>query len=161
MFDNDISIDLGTATMLVYIRNKGIVLREPTVIAVNTKTNEVCAVGKEALRMLGRTPPHIQAVRPLIDGVISNLTLTEEMIKYFFKKILSRTIGRPRIMMCVPSGVTDENASSSAIANSASGPNESAPETDIAAGAESVHRSVTPNVAAFDTVGAPFSRATE
>lgn len=107
MFDNDISIDLGTATMLVYIRNKGIVLREPTVIAVNTKTNEVCAVGKEALRMLGRTPPHIQAVRPLIDGVISNLTLTEEMIKYFFKKILSRTIGRPRIMMCVPSGVTD------------------------------------------------------
>ena len=107
MFDNDISIDLGTATMLVYIKNKGIVLREPTVIAVNTKTNEVCAVGKEALRMLGRTPPHIQAVRPLIDGVISNLTLTEEMIKYFFKKILSRTIGRPRIMMCVPSGVTD------------------------------------------------------
>ena len=107
MFNNDISIDLGTATMLVYIKNKGIVLREPTVIAVNTKTNEVCAVGKEALRMLGRTPPHIQAVRPLIDGVISNLTLTEEMIKYFFKKILSRTIGRPRIMMCVPSGVTD------------------------------------------------------
>lgn len=107
MFDNDISIDLGTATMLVYIKNKGIVLREPTVIAVNTKTNEVCAVGKDALKMLGRTPPHIQAVRPLIDGVISNLTLTEEMIKYFFKKILSRTIGRPRIMMCVPSGVTD------------------------------------------------------
>lgn len=107
MFDNDISIDLGTATMLVYIKNKGIVLREPTVIAVNTKTNEVRAVGKEALKMLGRTPPHIQAVRPLIDGVISNLTLTEEMIRYFFKKILSRTIGRPRIMMCVPSGVTD------------------------------------------------------
>ncbi len=107
MFDNDISIDLGTATMLVYIKSKGIVLREPTVIAVNTKTNEVCAVGKDALKMLGRTPPHIQAVRPLIDGVISNLTLTEEMIKYFFKKILSRTIGRPRIMMCVPSGVTD------------------------------------------------------
>lgn len=107
MFDNDISIDLGTATMLVYIKNKGIVLREPTVIAVNTKSNEVCAVGKGALKMLGRTPPHIQAVRPLIDGVISNLTLTEEMIKYFFKKILSRTIGRPRIMMCVPSGVTD------------------------------------------------------
>lgn len=107
MFDNDISIDLGTATMLVYIKNKGIVLREPTVIAVNTLTNEVCAVGRDALKMLGRTPPHIQAVRPLIDGVISNLTLTEEMIKYFFKKIFSRTIGRPRIMMCVPSGVTD------------------------------------------------------
>ena len=65
MFNNDISIDLGTATVLVYIKNKGIVLREPTVIAVNTKTNEVCAVGKDALAMLGRTPPHIQAVRPL------------------------------------------------------------------------------------------------
>ena len=106
MFNNDISIDLGTATVLVYIKNKGIVLREPTVIAVNTKTNEVCAVGKDALAMLGRTPPHIQAVRPLIDGVISNLTLTQEMIKHFFSKIFSRTIGHPRIMMCVPSGVT-------------------------------------------------------
>lgn len=107
MFSNDISIDLGTATMLVYIKNKGIVLREPTVIAVNTKTNEVCGVGNDALKMLGRTPPHIQAVRPLIDGVISNLTLTQEMIKHFFRKIFSRTIGHPRIMMCVPSGVTD------------------------------------------------------
>ena len=107
MLNNDISIDLGTATVLVYIKNKGIVLREPTVIAVNTKTNEVCAVGKDALAMLGRTPPHIQAVRPLIDGVISNLTLTQEMIKHFFSKIFSRTIGHPRIMMCVPSGVTD------------------------------------------------------
>ncbi len=107
MFSSDISIDLGTATMLVYIKNKGIVLREPTVIAVNTKTNEVCAVGNDALVMLGRTPPHIQAVRPLIDGVISNLTLTQEMIKHFFRKIFSRTAGHPRIMMCVPSGVTD------------------------------------------------------
>ena len=107
MFSNDISIDLGTATMLVYIKNKGIVLREPTVIAVNTKTNEVCGVGNAALKMLGRTPPHIQAVRPLIDGVISNLTLTQEMIRHFFKKIFARTVGHPRIMMCVPSGVTD------------------------------------------------------
>lgn len=107
MFNNDISIDLGTATMLVYIKNKGIVLREPTVIAVNTQTNEVCGVGNEALAMLGRTPPYIQAVRPLIDGVISNLTLTQEMIRRFFKKIFIHTIGHPRIMMCVPSGVTD------------------------------------------------------
>ena len=107
MFGNDISIDLGTATMMVYIKNKGIVLREPTVIAVNTKTNEVCAVGEDALRMLGRTPPYIQAVRPLIDGVISNLTLTQEMIRRFFRRIFARTIGHPRIMMCVPSGVTD------------------------------------------------------
>ncbi len=107
MFSNDISIDLGTATILVYIKNKGIVLREPTVIAVNTKTNKVCAAGGEALAMLGRTPPHIRAVRPLIDGVISNLTLTQEMIKYFFTKIFARTLGHPRIMMCVPSGITD------------------------------------------------------
>lgn len=107
MFSNDISIDLGTATILVYIKNKGIVLHEPTVIAVNTKTNEVCGVGNEALAMVGRTPPHIQAVRPLIDGVISNLTLTQEMIKHFFAKIFSRTLGHPRIMMCVPSGITD------------------------------------------------------
>lgn len=107
MFGNDISIDLGTATVLVYIKNKGIVLREPTVIAVNTDTNEVCAVGHEALDMLGRTPPNIKAVRPLIDGVISSLTLTQEMIKHFMKKIMRRSIGNPRIMMCVPSGVTD------------------------------------------------------
>lgn len=107
MFNNDISIDLGTATILVYIKNKGIVLCEPTVIAVNTRTNEVCAVGNEAMAMLGRTPPHIQAVRPLIDGVISNLTLTQEMIKHFFTKIFARTLGHPRIMMCVPSGITD------------------------------------------------------
>lgn len=107
MFANDISIDLGTATVQVYIKNRGIVLREPTVIAVNTSTNEVCGVGNEALKMLGRTPPNIQAVRPLIDGVISNFTLTREMIKRFLAKILSKTVGHPRIMMCVPSGVTD------------------------------------------------------
>lgn len=107
MFTNDISIDLGTATVQVYIKNKGIVLREPTVIAVNTNINEVCGVGHEALSMLGKTPPHIQAVRPLVDGVISNFTLTKEMIKAFLSKILSRTIGHPRIMMCVPGGITD------------------------------------------------------
>ena len=107
MFGNDISIDLGTATVQVYIKGRGIVLREPTVIAVNTDTNEVCGVGNEALAMLGRTPPHIQAVRPLIDGVISNFTLVHEMIKLFLEKILSRVSGHPRIMMCVPSGITD------------------------------------------------------
>lgn len=107
MFNNDISIDLGTATVQVYIKNKGIVLSEPTVIAVNTDTNEICAVGKDALEMLGRTPPFIKAVRPLHDGVISNFTLANEMIKAFLAKALSRTIGHPRIMMCVPGGVTD------------------------------------------------------
>lgn len=107
MFNNDISIDLGTATVQVYIKNKGIVLREPTVIAVNTTTDEVCGVGSEALLMLGRTPPDIKVVRPLIDGVISSLTLTQEMIKHFLGTVLSGVSGMPRIMMCVPSGITD------------------------------------------------------
>lgn len=107
MFNNDISIDLGTATVQVYIKNKGIVLREPTVIAVNSDSNEVCGVGREALSMLGRTPPNIKVVRPLIDGVISSLTLTQEMIKHFLSRVLSGISGMPRIMMCVPSGITD------------------------------------------------------
>ena len=106
MFSNDISIDLGTATMQVYIKNKGIVLQEPTVIAVDTETNEVKAVGNEAMLMLGKTPPHIKAVRPLNDGVISNLTLTQEMIRRFLSKIRAIKLGHPRIMMCVPSGIT-------------------------------------------------------
>ncbi len=107
MFGNDISIDLGTATVLVYIKGKGIVLNEPTVIAVNTDTNEVVGVGNEAMKMVGRTPPNIRAVHPLEDGVISNYTLAQEMIRRLIKKILHRVPGRPRIMMCVPSGVTD------------------------------------------------------
>ena len=106
MFSSDISIDLGTATMQVYIKNKGIVLQEPTVIAVDTETNEVKAVGDKAMLMLGKTPPHIKAVRPLNDGVISNLTLTQEMIRRFLSKVRAIKIGHPRIMMCVPSGIT-------------------------------------------------------
>lgn len=107
MFDNDISIDLGTATVLVCIKNKGIVLNEPSVIAVNTDTNEVCGVGSTALKMMGRTPPNIKTVRPLNDGVISNLTLTQEMIKAFLSKIFLRVSGSSRVMMCVPSGITN------------------------------------------------------
>ncbi len=107
MFNSDIGIDLGTATVLIYIKGKGIVLREPSVVAVNTRTNAVCAVGEAAHKMLGRTPPFIQAVRPLNDGVISNYTLTEAMVKTFIKKASAKTFGHPRIMMCVPSGITD------------------------------------------------------
>ena len=107
MFSNDISIDLGTATVLVYVKNKGIVLNEPSVIAVNTETEQVLAVGSDAVKMLGKTPPHIKAVRPLEDGVISSLTLTQEMIRLFLAKVLTYHIGHPRIMMCVPSGITD------------------------------------------------------
>jgi len=107
MFSDDISIDLGTTSMLVYIKDKGIVLQEPTVIAVDNESNAVRAVGSAAVEMLGRTPPNISAVRPLIDGVISNLTLTREMIKYFLSKIRAIRLFHPRIMMCVPSGITD------------------------------------------------------
>ncbi len=107
MFGNDISIDLGTATVLIYVKNKGIVLNEPSAIAVNTDTEEVIAVGEEAVRMIGKTPPYIRTVRPLRDGVISSLTLTQEMIRLFLQKVLAHSIGHPRIMMCVPSGITD------------------------------------------------------
>ena len=107
MFGNDISIDLGTSTMLVYIKGRGVILNEPTVIAVNTDTEEVVGVGKDALEMHGRTPPYIKTIHPLRDGVISNFTLTQEMIQGLIKKVLHRVPGRPRIMMCVPSGITD------------------------------------------------------
>ena len=107
MFTNDISIDLGTATTLVYIKGRGVVLTEPTVIAVNTQTNKVVGVGTAACKMIGRTPPNIKAVHPLRDGVISDYTLALEMIKRLIKTVIKRVPGRPRIMMCVPSGVTD------------------------------------------------------
>lgn len=107
MFSNDISIDLGTATVLIYIKGKGIVLREPSVIAVNTDTNKVCAVGEEAFEMLGKTPDNIKVVKPLTDGVISSCTLTQEMIKIFLSRVMKNMFVHPRIMMCVPSGITN------------------------------------------------------
>ena len=107
MFVNDISIDLGTATILVYIKGRGVVLNEPTVIAVNTRTNSVVAVGSEAGAMIGRTPPEIKVVHPLRDGVISDYTLTLELIKRLIERVINRVPGRARIMMCVPSGITD------------------------------------------------------
>ena len=104
----DIAIDLGTATVLIYVKGKGIVLREPSVVAVNAETNKVEGVGFEAQRMLGRAPETITVVRPLRDGVISDLDVTEAMLDLFMKKALPhRGLFRPRIAMCVPSGVTD------------------------------------------------------
>ena len=103
----DIGIDLGTATVIVYIKGRGIVLREPSVVAVNNTTGEVLAVGKEARRMLGRTPGNIVATRPLRDGVISNYTVTEKMLKYFINKVCGKFIFAPRIMICIPSQVTE------------------------------------------------------
>ena len=102
MFGQDIGIDLGTATVIAYVKGKGIVLREPSVVAVNNVTNEVLAVGHEARRMLGRTPGNIVATRPLRDGVISDYTVTEKMLKYFINKIGGRFLFAPRIMICIP-----------------------------------------------------------
>lgn len=107
MFGQDIGIDLGTATVIAYVKGKGIVLREPSVVAVNNNTKEVLAVGHEARRMLGRTPGNIVATRPLRDGVISDYTVTEKMLKYFISKIGGRFLFAPRIMICIPSQVTE------------------------------------------------------
>lgn len=104
----DIGIDLGTASILVYVRGKGVVLKEPSVVAFDRDTNEIKAIGEEARMMLGRTPGNIVAVRPLRKGVISDYTVTEKMIKYFVQKSLGkRTLKKPRISVCVPSGVTE------------------------------------------------------
>ena len=107
MFGIDIGVDLGTANVLVYEKKKGIVLREPSVVAVNRDTGEVLAVGEEAKQMIGRTPGNIAAIRPLRDGVIADYNVTETMLRYFIEKVIGHSfVFRPRIMICVPSGVT-------------------------------------------------------
>lgn len=107
-FANEVGIDLGTANVLVYIKGKGIVLNEPAVVAINKDTNEILAVGEEARQMLGRTPGNIVAVRPLKDGVISDYDITERMLKHFIRKTCGAgKFFKPKIMVCVPSGVTE------------------------------------------------------
>ena len=108
IFSNDLAIDLGTANTVVYVRNKGIVLNEPSVVAVKTGSNEVLAAGKRAKEMLGKTPESIIASRPLRDGVIANFELTESMLRYFIRAVHDdrRTLIRPRIIVGVPSGIT-------------------------------------------------------
>lgn len=104
----EVGIDLGTANVLVYIKGKGIVLNEPSVVAVNQDTDEILAIGEEARQMLGRTPANIIAAKPLKDGVISDYDITERMLKYFIRKTCgSGRFFKPRIMVCVPSGVTE------------------------------------------------------
>ena len=102
----DMAVDLGTANTLVYVRGRGIVLNEPSVVAVNIKDGRPLAVGAEAKRMIGRTPGHIQAVRPLRDGVINNFEITEKMLRYFITRVHQRRWAKPRMVICVPSGVT-------------------------------------------------------
>ncbi len=109
-FSKDIGIDLGTANTLVYVKGKGIVINEPSVVAVNQRTKQILAIGTEAQRMVGRTPPHIVATRPLVDGVISDFEITEQMLRYFIDKVHNQTysfLRRPRVVIGIPSGVTE------------------------------------------------------
>lgn len=102
----DIGVDLGTATVLVYIKGKGIVLHEPSVVALDSQTNRVLAVGQEASMMIGRTPGNIRAVRPLKEGVIADFDVTELMLKHFLAKVCKNILAKPRVMVCVPAGIT-------------------------------------------------------
>lgn len=109
LFSNSIGVDLGTTNTLVYVRDYGIVINEPSVVAVNQKTGQVVAVGSQAKQMLGRTPSHIAAVRPLVDGVVSNFEVTEEMLAYFLRKVrnMSPKFLWPTVVIGVPSGITN------------------------------------------------------
>ena len=102
----DMAVDLGTANTLVYVRGRGIVLSEPSVVAIDQRTGEVHAVGIEAKRMLGRTPGNISAIRPLKDGVIADFDVTEQMLRHFIQKVHQNRFAHPRVVVCVPSGVT-------------------------------------------------------
>ncbi len=102
----DMAVDLGTANTLVYVRGRGVVLDEPSVVAVNTRDGRPLAVGTEAKKMIGRTPGHIQAIRPLKDGVIADFDICEKMLRYFIQRVHQRRWAKPRMVICVPSGIT-------------------------------------------------------
>ncbi|MDD5433368.1 MAG: rod shape-determining protein [Candidatus Pacebacteria bacterium] len=109
-FHEDIAIDLGTANSLVYVKNKGIIINEPSVVALNSKTGQILAVGNEAKRMVGRTPSHIQAIRPLVRGVVSDFEVTEQMLRYFLESVFQKKylpFSWPRIIVGIPSRVTE------------------------------------------------------
>lgn len=105
MFSKDIGIDLGTANILVHVRGKGVVIHEPAVVAVDVNTQKICAIGEAAREMIGRTPGNIRAIKPLNEGVIADFQITEEILKHFIRKAAGRGF-RPRVMVCVPSGIT-------------------------------------------------------
>lgn len=110
LFSHDVGIDLGTANTLVYIKGKGIIINEPSVVAINQKTKQVLAIGDEAKKMVGRTPGHIVAIRPLVDGVVSDFDVTEQMLKYFISKVHKEgftLMPRPRVIIGIPYGVTE------------------------------------------------------
>lgn len=142
LLSNDIGIDLGTANTLVYVRDRGIVMREPSVVAVLGDTNKVLAVGAEAKRMLGRTPGNIRAIRPLKDGVIADFEVTEEMLRYFIQKARTHSkMFRPRVLVAVPSGITEVET-------------RAVKESALRAGAREVHLVEEPMAAAIG-VGIP------
>lgn len=144
LFSNDLAIDLGTANTIVFVRGKGIVLREPSVVAIHNETKEILAVGSEAKQMLGRTPGNIVAIRPMRDGVIANFEITEAMIKHFIRRVHNRkTLVRPRVVIAVPSGITQ--VEKRAVRDSA-----------ISAGAREVYLMEEPMAAAIG-VGLPIS----
>jgi rod shape-determining protein MreB len=147
LLGGDLAVDLGTANTLVYARGRGIMLNEPSVVAVDTTTNTVVAVGAEAKRMIGRTPGHIKAVRPLQDGVIADYDTTAEMLRYFVRKVIGRrrALTGPRVVICVPSGIT--SVEQRAVSESA-----------YAAGARRVHTISEPMAAAIGA-GLPVSQA--
>ncbi|MEA2160455.1 MAG: rod shape-determining protein MreB [Solirubrobacteraceae bacterium] len=133
---NDMAIDLGTANTLVYVAGRGIVVSEPSVVASDVDTGEVHAVGAEAERMIGRTPATISAMRPLRHGVIADFEVTEEMLRYFIRKVLSRRMAHPRLIVCAPSGVTEVEK-------------RAVEEASLAAGARRVHLIEEPIAAAI------------
>ena len=139
----DIGIDLGTASILVYVKGKGVILKEPSVVAFDRDTNGIKAIGEEARLMLGRTPGNIVAIRPLRQGVISDYTVTEKMIKYFVQKAMGkRTFKKPRISICVPSGVTEVER-------------KAVEEATYAAGARDVHLIEEPAIGAGIDISKP------
>lgn len=103
----DVGIDLGTSSVVIYIGGEGVVLQEPSVVAINLKTDSIISVGSEAEQMIGKTPPHIKAIRPLSQGVVCDYKMTQEMVKYFIKKVCKDSLVKPRIALCVPSGITN------------------------------------------------------
>ncbi len=107
LLSKDIAIDLGTATTLVYVKGRGIVLCEPSVVAIQRGSSKVLAVGEEAKRMIGRTPGNISAIRPLKDGVIADFEVTESMLRYFIKKVQPQKLNKPMVVVAIPSGITE------------------------------------------------------
>src|SRR4026208_1414218 len=141
MFSNDLAVDLGTANTLVYVKSEGIVLNEPSIVAIHQADNTVLAVGKEAKAMLGRTPGNIVAIRPLKDGVIADFDVTEKMLGYFIRRVHKRrALVRPRIVIGVPSGITQVEKRAVRDSGTPAGPRAGHPQGEVRAVRDSARR---------------------